>query len=732
MKLLFKSVTLIFFVAIVVLYASTYLPFPREVLKINEAPNQSLLIKDRYGNLLREVPTKEGLRARWVTLEEISPHLVDATIYAEDKRFYSHPGIDPAAMARSAWLNLAHGTIVAGGSTLTQQVVRNLFHYPRSFKNKLLELWYALRLEHTLSKKEILTLYLNIAPYGNQVAGVEAASRIYLTKPAAHLSLGEAAFLAALPQSPSTLNPYRNKEDLLKRRKVILNRMLQAKTIAEEEYQAALESMPSLYRPDSPYKAPHFVDWVVSTLPSETRDKGGEVITTLDLPLQEKAVHLLKKRLLALKKEHVTNGSIIILNNMTGDILAMVGSRDYFDSNEGQVNGALALRQPGSSIKPFMYSLALERNYAPSTVLADVETLISSGPWGDFVPMNYDNQYHGPVSLRVALASSYNIPAVRTLQEVGVNDFLVRLRNLGFEHLTHSAEYYGPGLTLGDGEVTLLELAGGYRALANGGLYTKERMLLQQRIDAPRRVIAPDVAYLLTDILSDPRARTPAFGRNGPLEMGMAVAAKTGTTSDFRDNWAMGFSREYTVGVWVGNFDGSSMEGVSGISGAAPLLRDIFFELYKDHLPEPFEMPKNIVSREVCALSGELPGPACKHRRLELFIQGKEPTKHCSYHKLLAIDIRNGFLVGPDTPPDQVEEKVYEIYPPLFRSWAATHGIPVPPEKISADDHGAPLQILFPRNGDIFHIDPNLPLSQQALPLKALVGLNINKISWKI
>lgn len=732
MKKIIKFLAAFILVVILCLYVTTWIPLPRDALKVYEQKSETILIKDRHGYLLREVPLTGGLKTRWVKLNEISPHLIDATICTEDKRFFSHPGFDTIAIVRAFIQNMMAQKVVSGASTITQQVVRNIYHLDRNYHNKIIEIWYAARLEHTLSKREILELYLNIAPYGNQIMGVEAASQLYLQKPAMHLSISESAFLAAIPQSPSNLNPYLGKDILITRKNYILHEILKTKAISKADYDSAISEPIALYTDKSPFKAGHFTDWVITKLPDNMRIQGGEVITTLDLPLQIQVQKLLKNKIEALKKDNVTNGSVIVLDNRTGDVLVMVGSVDYFLPKVGQVNGAISLRQPGSSIKPFTYGLAFEKGYTPSTLFADIETHISESKW-DYTPANYDNLYHGPVLLRTSLASSYNIPAVITLEYVGIAALLDRLHDLGIKSLDKEPTHYGPGLTLGNGEVTLLEMTRAYRAIANGGMYSNERLFINQPVAELKYVFPPDVAYLITDILSDPVARSPAFGRNGPLELPFAVAAKTGTTSDFRDNWVIGYSRDYTVGVWVGNFDGYPMRGVSGITGAGPLFKDIFMELYKDkEYPPPFERPQNIISKEVCSISGDLPNKYCKSRKMEIFIYGKDPKNLCSIHRGYLLDKRNGLLAGADTPAENIEEKTYEIYPPIFLEWAERQDIAVPPTQISSVGGHNTLLITFPKNGDIFRIDPAIPAQAQAIPLKAVVPHEINKITWKV
>jgi penicillin-binding protein 1C len=519
------------------------------------------------------------------------------------------------------------------------------------------------------------------------------------------LSLAESAFLAGLPQSPNSLNPYRNVSGARKKQQEILRRMGSLGLITREEQSRALEERLSVSLEREKFRAPHFCDFVLRRIPSGELRELSEVRTTLDYGLQSKIEILLRNHLNLLEEYGITNGAVIVLDNRNGEILSMVGSKDFFDEgHDGQVNGATSLRQPGSALKPFTYALALEKGMTAATLIEDGQAQFLSFD-GYYMPRNYDRKYHGVIRLRSALACSYNIPAISVLQTVGQDLLFRRLKELGFESLQKNSDYYGLGLTLGNGEVTLLELVRAYAALARGGMVFPETFTLDStrrgsraRLDRPktpgRRVFSPEVASITTDILSDKDARIPSFGYYSPLALPFPVAAKTGTSKDFRDNWTVGYTTKYTVGVWVGNFDGRSMHNVSGITGCGPLFKDIMLLLHKKENAEEFPKPENLVELAICPQSGELPSPRCPGAIEEIFIRGTEPQAFCSLHT-------RDFLAGN------------------------TEGI------ISRMRKGS-LQVISPQSGDIFKIDPVLRREFQRIRLKASIpeGFNVQFVEW--
>ncbi len=714
-------------VVVLLLFASVFLPLPGEDFR--KEGIHSLRVVDRNGLLLREFLNDEQGRGQWRSLDRMAPSLQRATIAIEDRRFYSHVGVDPLALLRATVENVKSMQFVSGGSTLTQQVIRNVYHHQRSVSNKVIEAWRALRLERMMSKDAILEQYLNRAPYGNQLIGVEAAAQHYFGKPAHALSLAESAFLAALPNAPSTLNPHRNLDAALSRQHLVLRRMREQDLIGDEEYDRAVSQPITINSPEADFRAPHVVAMAVG---SRAMSSGISFVqTTIDYPLQQNIQFLLRGHLATLAKRNVTNGSVVVIENATGEVCALVGSANYFDEqHNGQVNGATALRQPGSAIKPFTYGLALEAGYSAATLLADIPLHITDDK-GDYIPENYDKRYHGPVRMRTALACSYNIPAVRTLQFVGTENLLQRLRLAGISSLTRTADYYGFGLTLGNAEVSLLDLTNAYASIANGGMWRPARLVLSSHdvsgetididpVQPAHGVFGENVAFLLTNILSDPVARRPAFGN--AFHFPFQCAVKTGTTKDYRDNWTMGFTTEYTVGVWVGNFDGSEMRGVSGITGAGQIFADVMMLLHMPphgNLPGEFVAPREMMRVAVCPRSGKLPSPDCNKSIEEWFIGGTAPVERCDVHQRYRFQGEAGRMV----------DRVFEVLPAEFSEWASQQQMEKPPsasvrvnkKENKTADRVERLTILSPNDGDLFKLDPTLRREYQTVKIVAAV-----------
>lgn len=737
-----RSRTLLWAAAGVALLLTAVVLAPPAARRLDHRAAHSWKLYDDRGGLLREVLSGEAGWSTWVPLQQMGPDLAAAVVAVEDKRFYHHPGIDPLAILRAAWLNLRQREVVSGGSTLTMQLARQLYRLPRRWYAKPLEALLALRLEVWLSKPEILEQYLNRAPFGNQLFGVEAASRTYFQRPARLLSLAEAAFLAGLPQSPSRFNPYTHPERARRRQAAVLAALERQGGLESERLLSAL-AQPLVIAPrQTAFAAPHFCQMVLEACRDQAAT-GPEFRTTLDSRLQTRLEQLADGHLAQLAANHVTNAAVLVLENRSGAVKAWVGSRDFFDElHQGQVDGVRSLRQPGSAIKPFTYALALENGFTAASILADIESFAGEGE-GRPVVHNYDEKYHGPVRLRTALACSYNVATVRLLDALGVDLLLERLQRSGLTSLNKPASFYGPGLTLGNGEVTLLELTNAYRALANGGVLQPLHFLREDsahgaltdqeaQVATGERVFSPQAAFIIADILADHRARAPAFGLGGPLHLPFWCAAKTGTTKDFRDNWTVGFTSEYTVGIWVGNFDGQPMEKISGITGAAPLFRDVMLELHADHDPLPPLPPAGVKHTPICPVSGHSPGADCPGSLEEWFIAGTGPARECRVHCRVAIDRRNGLLASAATPPADRESRVYEIWPPEFRSWMAAQHLPLPPADRSPlpEVQTARLAIVAPADGDILKIDPVLRREFQTLLLEAVVPEGIREIEW--
>ncbi len=689
--------------ALVLFSLTLYLPFPKARLK--PTPVVSLSLVDRNNTLLREVLSEEGGRCRWIDLRDVSPDLVRATVVAEDRAFFWHPGVNPFAVARALSQNIRHGQVVSGASTITQQVVRNIFRHRRTILAKMVEIWLALRLEKTISKENILTQYLNRIYYGNQSYGIAAASKLYFDKPPSDLSLAEAAFLAGVPRSPTALDPYRHFREAKKRQERILFQMHKNGDIDQDRWERAAEEPLRLIPVRKNFKAPHFCDFVLQQVPLSVRQNLSRIQTTCDYTLQKNIETLVKDHIGALEEKNITNAAVVVLDNASGEILSMVGSKDFFDERyDGQVNGALSLRQPGSTLKPFTYSLALERGMTAAELLEDRDFYFPT-PEGSYAPRNYDKKFHGAVRLRQALACSYNIPAVSLLERLGTDLLYQRLKQLGFASLDKSPVHYGVGLTLGNGEVTLLELARAYATLARGGLYIEEKSIkacfdtggktvIRKEGERARRVFSSQIAFIISNILSDKDARIPAFGYLSPLNLPFECAVKTGTSVDFRDNWTIGYTPRYSVGVWVGNFDAASMHNISGVSGCGPLFKDVMLLLENRNPEVKFAEARDVIKAKICPLSGKFATDFCPGAMEDIFIKGTEPQEYCRIH---AVDER-------ERPKDL----------------AALH-----------EDE---FKIGFPQDRDMFKMDPVLRAEFQKIKLKAAIptGMDIDSVEWRV
>jgi len=703
-------------------------PYPPEALRFPE----SWRVRDRDGALLREVVNERGERARWLPLAEISPLLADATVAVEDQRFFEHGGVDRRAVVRAARDNLRSLRIVSGASTLTMQLAR-LLQPGRSRWYKPMEAIDAWRLERALTKSGLLEQYLNRAPYGAGTVGVEAASRRYFGKPTTHLSLAEASLLAGLPQAPSQLNPLRHLDAAQVRQRHVLARMRATGRITDEEMALAL-SEPLVLRDTPPQaEALHFTDFVLAARPAR-----GDVSTTLDGELQPVVERLVRDHVQALELGGLTNAAVVVLDNRHCDVLAMVGSADYWDPHGGAVNGATSPRQPGSLLKPFLYALAFEGNFTPASVLSDIPTRYPGSDGRLMQPRNYDEKLSGPVLAAEALGRSLNVPAIRLANAVGVEDLLARLRAVGFASLALPAEHYGLGLTLGNGEVTLLEAAQGLAALARGGLSCHPRALSSDPVADGERVFSAEVAHLVTHILSDERLRRRAFGAVNPLLFGYPIAVKTGTSSNWRDSWAVGTTAQHTIAVWSGDFSGRPMEKLSGAIGAGPLLRKVA-DLVTGGAPVPARPPAGVAEVLVCPLSGMAPGEHCPEQRAILVQQSDRPRPVCDWHRRLRIDRRNGLLASDRCPSRIVSDRIFEVLPPRFAAWQASHKSPMrrppatfsplcPSDGVTADA----VVITQPRSGDVFIIEPGYKRSTQSLELRAEVDPPLPTVEWLV
>ncbi|MCB0172621.1 MAG: penicillin-binding protein 1C [Anaerolineae bacterium] len=674
---------------------------PAEQLRSRSVQFATTQILDREGNLLWEIIDPTGGRRTIVTLDQVSPDLINATIATEDRFFYSNVGVDPIAIARAVYYNVTEGEIVSGASTITQQLARNILLAPeerteRSLTRKVREAVLAMEINRRYTKRQILEIYLNQIYYGNLAYGIEAAAQTYFGKSAKDLTLAEASLLAGLPQSPAVHDPYVNPEGALARQADVLRLMAEANYITPAQAnEAQFNNLDELRDLGAAFNAPHFVNYVRQELerfipPSYIyQEPGLRVQTTLDPRLQDIAETEVRNQVNALADRNVTNGALVALDTETGQILAMVGSKDFRDEAiSGQINMALSPRQPGSTMKPLTYLATFEKlGWTPSTLLMDVPVKFPDGAGNVYEPNNYDNKFHGPVSLRVALANSYNIPPIKALQAVGVDALREISSRLGITTLTQ--DYYGLSLTLGSGEVPLIEMTEAYQAMANGGVQVPPTSILQitdglgRVIEPPRpqpkQVLNPAHAYLITNIMADNQARSISFGENSYLHLSRPAAAKTGTTNDFRDNWTIGYTPDIVTGVWVGNADRTPMFNVSGLTGAGPIWHNFMEQALAGRPVKEFERPSTIVALEICADSGTLPSEACPERRTELFYKDQPPLgpEH-DIHQLIEIDLNTG-LRANEFCRSHVEKRYFRVYPPDGWEWSVANGIEQPP-----------------------------------------------------
>jgi len=657
-------------------------------------PAAAVEFVDYHGAPLRTRP-QDGQFTRRLAFHEIPTALVDATLAAEDHRFWQHPGVDWLATARAAAGWIRHGRVISGGSTITQQLIKLAHPRPRTVRTKLIEAAQALRLEQVWDKQRILTEYLNRVDYGNLGVGCAEGAQFYFAKPPADLSAAEAAFLAGLPQAPSRFNPRRHFERAQKRQQWILGRMRATGRLSEAEYGRAVVEPLRLSSARRAFQAPHFVDLL---LQQRGPFPPGRVATTLDLELNRAAETALRGQLARLRSEHAENGAVVVIANGIGGVLAFVGSEDYFAPAAGQVNGAWAPRSAGSTLKPFTYLLALGQGATPASLVADVPTDFPTAT-GLFHPVNYDRRNHGPVRYRLALANSLNIAAVKVLASVGGPAPLQRLlRECGLTTLDRPPEFYGLGLTIGNAETRLLELVSAYAVLARLGEFQPYRLLADEPAAPPaRRVTTVADAWLVADILSDNAARASAFGSESFLRFDFPVACKTGTSSDFRDNWAIGYTPEFTVGVWVGNFDGTPMARVSGVSGAAPVLHEVFELLHARHGTSWFPRPADIVEAPIHPISGHRVAATRPDAVVERF--------------------RANALPPAETAGDYDEQGRVRL-PVEYRDWLASGDNPFGDRVVLDAVTPVHLRLVAPLPGTTFFLDPDLPDEGRWLALK--------------
>ena len=606
------------------------------------------LVLDRQGRILRLGLEAEGRKLIKLPPGELPGRVAAAFVAAEDQRFWRHPGVDPLAVLRALGSNVSTGRIVSGASTITMQLARLTYPGRRTYYRKLVEMVRSCRIELSLSKPEILRGYLDRVPMGNNLIGVETAARLYFGKPAAQLNIGEAALLAALARAPGTLNPYGPRRGrLLRRQELVLERLGQLGLSGPDEL-AAAAAQPVRLQPASgriprfPFEAPHLVNLVLAQLPPAAG--AGGIRTTIDLDLQRRAQAIVASHRVALRQSGASQAAAVIIDNRSLELLALVGSMQYGPRRGGFNNGAAALRSPGSALKPFLYAQALDLGFTPATILEDVERRYQT-PGGEFTPANFDRFPYGPVAFREALANSLNLSTVSLLNLISPQTYYDTLSRLNLiNHPERGPEHYGLGLVVGNPEVSLLQLAAAYASLANGGLYQPPRLRAEAPAAPPVRLFSPQAAYIISDILADPMARFRIFGASSAMNPPQRLAIKTGTSSRYRDTWAVGYTPEYTVAVWAGNFDGRGTMKLSGAAAAAPILAELAGTLFHGGSPRSFDRPEGVITKPGVLLFGPEARPG-----LPLCAPGAVHRRHRA-HRGLHLSPPPGAL-APDTHP---------------------------------------------------------------------------------
>jgi len=695
--------------------ALRFAPFP----ELEEFQNRShgFAVHDRNGRLLRVFPAGDGVRREWVPLEEIPPGVLRVFIRAEDRRFFLHPGVDPAAVAAASVRNLRARRTVSGASTITMQLARMIRPHEQGMRGKAREAFDALRLEARLSKDEILELWINAIPFGSNIEGLPAASRARFGREPAHLDDARAALLAVIPRRPALFDPAREPEVAVNAA-MVLSRNLGLGLSEAALAEAAAEASPAvLAEAKNPFFAPHFTDRVARLQP---QGGGGRpaVRSTLDLGLQLFAERRLASELSRLESNRVTNGAIIAIDSFTGAVLVYVGSASWFDyENSGQIDGVRVRNQPGSALKPFLFAQALENGFSPNDILPDIPTVFGSGE--AYSPMNFNRRFNGPVRFRVALASSLNIPSVYILERLGVRAFEEYLAGLGFDSIADSAGNHGLGLALGNAEVSLEELARAFAAFPRGGRGVELRFDESQdpRAQAPM-VMSEYASWLVTDILADRPSRFLGFGQASTMATGFPSMFKTGTANQFQHIWALGASPRFTVGVWMGNFSGETVIGRTGSSIPAIIAADLLHaleDLRDGSSPlapgAGVDFPLvpgtgNLRETRICSLSGMAATPACPGVVQE-WLFAETQLGPCTWHlgggpgwreAIWGEGAARGGVLAPEFPPE-------------YRAWLTERFL----RGTVAEALPGSARIRLPVSGSVFHFNPSLPPEFQAI-----------------
>jgi len=702
------------------------LVFPLPAGKLHKPPAH--FVYSREGRLLYSFSSVDRFWRKPVELDRISAGLREVVIACEDRWFFYHPGVNPIALLGALRDNLAAGRIVRGGSTITMQIARMMEPKPRTIGGKLIEVFRAFQLEWHYSKNELLEIYFNLVPYGGNIEGVAAATHFYFGKSPRELTLSEAAILAAIPSSPNNYRPDFHPENCRRRRDRILAYLADHGDISRRQsLEASREEIPS-HRLNRPRIAPQFSHSIIAADPGQAVHR-----TTISFSAQTMCERLAGDHYRNLTGRDIHNLAVVVLDNVSGELLAMVGSPDFNDTRHGgQINGALAARSPGSALKPFVYALAMETGLiTPLSKLDDIPV-----NYAGYTPDNYDETYHGLVTAYDALVQSFNVPAVNLTARVGLEEFYDFLRRGGLGTLDRKYYEYGLPLVLGACEVTLLELSNLYATLAREGLYRPVKVRSGSPATESQRILSAEACYLISHILSNLErpdlATSWEFTRDQPV-----VAWKTGTSYGRKDAWAIGYNPDHTVGVWCGNFNGAGSPYLVGADVAGPLMLAILRELSGDREIKWFDRPPGIATRLVCPISGKPPGDNCSTSVRDFYIAGVSSWQRCRIHRKIMVDRTTGYAVCPACAAGrEIDTLIVEKWPARLSNWLISQGAtqPLPahnPQCRSLVDAEAPI-IISPDENGTYEIRPHTPLKFQKILLEATAAIDCREVHWFI
>lgn len=728
-RLLLKNRITFLFFATFVAFAIFYSSLSREVYVQHSSESDYLKILDRDDETL--VVDKRESSLNYIKLQNIPHDLLELVVKSEDKRFYQHIGVDLLSLLRAVGTNIVNFKVISGASTISQQLARVHFGYKRTILGKLKSIIHGIKLERYYSKGQILELYLNSIPFAYKVTGVADASRYYFSKDLSVLSLDEMATLVVLIRAPSMFAHSRNKVSLLRRRNALLKKLnrsnVEVDVAISREWYFTKNRFPSLFH--------HYKRRIKDELRMSGVRRTGVVKTTLDRELQIEVQSLVKTQIKRLEDKGVQSAGVIVIHNKTGDVLTYVGSPDFFSEFGGQIDSIRVPRQPGSTMKPFTYAMAIENGVKTNEILPDIEMYFKSG-LGAYRPRNYSLSYSGPRTVRESLGNSLNIPALYLVDKIGVTKYYDYISKFGL-NLERPSDYYGVGLTLGNAEFTLLDMVRAYSVFANDGVLVTPRFIKSKKIIRQKVNVDINSLRLVTNILQDPYARRGSFGVNSSLDFSFPVASKTGTSTSFRDNWVIGFTPNYTVGVWVGNLDQSEMKNISGITGAGPIYHDVMKLVRRRYSFDYFKKPIGYKKERICKLSGLKANKSCNHTHLEYIDSNGMPLHSCDIHR--TVKIRNCFK------ENDIEELAIYSLAPLYNNWIRkssnrsvkgqvtdyclrSDSVVIEDSKKSSDH----FKIITPVNKSVYAVDPNIPSKYQYLEFNVLIPQKYEKVSWYV